>query len=667
MVRRQDGSDTPTRARHTPGTPNEAGQGVRPAFTAENAGDNRLVRNAATLKSRTRALARRLRKGSRMASLTAEISSGIEKAAGCSDRIIESFGEAEHGLSNVTVQVREGIELLQSLSGITGELRRAGAEHTAAVEDASGAFRGISGAVRSILASVQNDARTHSEVLKAVQELVKWNETVELAMGNLARLMEHSEIASVNAALAAVKTGDSGAEFGVLAAAAQKYVASFERNSGEYIALIGAQAPQRAPRAHLESPVAAVHRALLDKTVDASERICAVEVMTKGVRNAFDEAAESVDALMGVSAGIAGGIERIGSDIDRIAAGNDLGAVSVERATESIRHAVSLMEEQETMFAGAADHAEALLAATGRLAAAGDIPAVLEDIFSGTETFIRSVEATLERLDLSLSAIHDAAHEMDGLRRGSCIGGETLDRLVKAAGEAVGEAERFDGILSRIRTGRTETLDVLGNVVRELDLLAGEGDVIGEELVKLKQPYHAFSHLAGHLTAFAVRMECLATGMGVAAARSASFSGHPGEFEAIAAESEELERTIADLADRLSEQYTTIAARHDARNWRETVTVFSGVVADMRDLIDTRFNALAVRNTLLLEHLAARSKKVEKTRTKSEAACGSAEEAHHAVNRAAETGENQRMAFLEIIAAAEKVCSLADELSPEEE
>lgn len=632
-----------------------AGSGSVPAPAAENAEGNRLVRKAAAVKSRTKALARRLRKGSRMASLTAEISSGIEKVAGYSDRIIESFGAAEQKLSEMTVHISEGIEILRSLSGTTGETGRSGGGHTEAVEDASAAFRRISETLRAILSSIQHAAQSHSEVLKAVQELVKRNETAELISERLARTVERFEIAAVNAALESVKAGDRGAEFGVLAAAAQKFAAAFDKSAGEFSALLGT--------------VATVHRTLLEQAGEGSERIRAIGVMTKGVRNSFDDALESIDALRGISNDIAGGIEHIGSGFDSIVSENDHSAGGVKRADESIHQAVSLMEEQETMFAGAADHAEALLAATGRLAAAEDVAAALDEIYAGTDAFIRSVETTMERLDLSLSAIRDAANEMDLLRCGSGVGKETLDRLAETAGASVEAAERFNGLLSRLRTSVAETLDVIRNVARELDLLAAEGDEIESEVENLKKLYRTVSRFGGRLAAFSVRMECLATNLGVAVARAGgaagAFSSFPGEFDAVAVESAEIERSVDDISDRFSELFSTIAGKHDIRNWKETASEFSVVITGVEDVLNSRFAALAERNASLLELLSARSRKIEKIRTKYAAAGHSAEEAHRVVNEASAAGENERTAFMEIIAAVEKASTLADDLYPE--
>jgi len=71
----------------------------------------------------TKALARRLRKGSRMASLTADISTGIETIAGLADQIAEAFGSAGQKLADVSGWNKEKSDLVRALADTLGDVR----------------------------------------------------------------------------------------------------------------------------------------------------------------------------------------------------------------------------------------------------------------------------------------------------------------------------------------------------------------------------------------------------------------------------------------------------------------------------------------------------------------------------------------------------------------
>jgi hypothetical protein len=633
-----------------------AGAENRPVPAADTTGGARAVRKAATVKSRTKALARRLRKGSRMASLTAEISSGIEKIAALSDAIVDSFGKADRKLADVIVRGREGSDLLLSLTASSGELRVSGAEHTAATEDVSDAFGRSAESLRDVLSSILLDARNNAEIAKAAKELLALNDTAGLLTGRLDGLIERSGIAAVNAALESAKAGGRGAEFGVFAAAAKKSADTLETDAGVFEGLLGT--------------VLAVHHMLSEKTESASERIRAVEVMTKGVRNAFQDSMESISALHVISESISEGIAGIESASAGIES-DDGGSGTFERTAETIRLAVSLIEDQETMFAGAADSAEALLDATGRIASTEDPTAALDDIYSGSDAFIRSVEATMERLDCSLAATNDAVNEMDRIRRGFDTGGELLLVLERETGAVISSAERFGGLVAKLRGSVAETRDILRNVLRELDHLASSGEEIGAAVERLRAPYRGIARFGGRLAKFSTVMECLSAGTGAGIAREGdsarAFAPFRDEIDTAAAESAELERLIESLSDRMAGLFAAIESDSCLGNLRKTLADFSGVLAGVEEILDLRFAALASKNASLLDSLALRAKRIRTVMSASEGSGAVFEEASRLVHEALAAAESEKAVFFEIIAAAEKAGTLADELYPEEE
>jgi methyl-accepting chemotaxis protein len=303
--------------------------------------DHGIARKAATAKSRTKALARRLRKSSRMASLTADVSEGIEQIAGYSDGIIESFEEARHLIDRIARESRESAEHRKALAGISAGTREISGETAAVLEDLALAFGRREESLRGILSVIQGGAQIQNDIQKQVQELSRLNEAIDDISARLNRLLERADISGLNAVLEAGRAGESGAGFGPVAAMAQKAAAEFERKAAEASLLL-----ERMKEAH---------GSLSGRAAGTAERIQAIGVMTKGVRNAFTEAEGVIAELRAGAEENAEQVRNAVEGLDGGVPGTDAVPEIAERAAESIELAATRLSDQEQRFAEAAE------------------------------------------------------------------------------------------------------------------------------------------------------------------------------------------------------------------------------------------------------------------------------------------------------------------------
>ncbi len=615
------------------------------------------ARKAAAVKSRTKALARRLRKGSRMASLTADISTGIETVAGLADRIAESFGSADRKFEEVSGWNREKADLLHALAGSLAEVRTDADALFADAEETARDFARVSGMLRGIHASVQESAEVHSGVLKTAQDLAVLDVRADELLEKTGRLAERAELAAVNAALDAGRAGQAGAEFALLAEAAQKFSSNLAAGADECAAAAG------------EAKTA--HRVILEKAGETSERIRAVGVVTKGARNFFREGGDAVEILCGTAGEVSSAVECLRAAAHELAEDHPHGVDAAGRAQESIRHASSLAEEQEMHFAGAADQAERLLSAAGALAAAQDVVAALDDIYTETDSFMLSVETTVERLDLALTAVRDAVNEADHVRRGPGSGDEAIGGLADSASESEAATVRFADLTAKIGSGLVDTADALKTVANDLGSLAAEGEGIGAETALLGEKYRTVGHFIDTLAGFSARMDLLAVEAGILAFRAGTDAGgigiYPPEFEAVASDAAALVRLWRDCLSRCSELAAALPAGAARAPWKDTAGVFSELVDGIDEIAGARFEGLSKKNAALRERIATQGLKIARIRAKSNDAAKTAGEARTLVSDAAARCEDQKAAFHEITSSAEKISSLADELYPDED
>lgn len=626
-----------------------ANLGVVPGVVAENS----IARKASTAKSRTKALARRLRKSSRMASLTADVSEGIEEIAGFSDRIMESIDQARRLMDQIVRESLAGSDFLQSLGETLPLTRDVSAEASSAIGELALAGKPVAESLRGIVADIQDAAQNHNDIQKHIQELNRIYGGAEEFSGQLNRLLERADISGINAALEAERVGETGAGFAVVAAIAQKDAAAFERKTAGAAGLI--------------ERIKTAHENLSGNTTETSERIRAIGVMTKGVRNAFSEAEESFRELIALAEEVAfrtrGIVEGFGGAIP--------GALPeiTDRVIGSIDLAASRLAEQEQRFAETAGYAEQLLASTGKLASGEDMPIALDAIYTDTDTFIRALEATRERLELSLAAIQGASADMGLLREGSGADRENLKCFAETVQETRGVALNIRERTAALRESLGNSLSVLKDVVRELALLRDESVVISGEIGALRLLYRGISRISGYAGVFAARMGSLAVTSGMEASRAgekgAEFAAFSGEFEAVACEADELEQSAYSLYDRLEDHLFSITGHQAFLDWRRLGDSFDRLISGLQTLIETRLSAAGEKGAVLADTISRHNERITEVFGKTSGMEQAAEEAVRVVETAGDAGEKQRAAFLKTIATAEKISSLADELYPD--
>ncbi|MHB9027568.1 MAG: coiled-coil domain-containing protein, partial [Candidatus Latescibacterota bacterium] len=610
----------------------------------------------ATAKSRTRALARRLRKSGRMASLTADISEGIERIAELSDRIIESFELARHATERIARESKEGARLLGELSADSREATELSAGNVLAIEELLTDFRLNTESIRHLIAAIQNAAEHHSEVLKTSQELSRKSGEFDALDSRLNSLLERSDIAGLNAALEAGKAGDGGAGFAVVASMAQKAYAIFSRKAGDFTGLT--------------AQIKTGHEKLAGRTTEAAERIRAIVVMTKGVRNAFDDAAGVIDTLRMLIRESASRILGVFEGLDAAAPVLDAAPGSVERSFGTIDMAAGRIEDQEKSFAEAADSAERLLGSAGRLAAVEDLAAALDDIYTDADAFIRSLAATQERLDLTLESVHTAAHEMELLQQGTGTNRETLVNLIETVEKALDQAHSFRDRAEALRRNLENALTVLRDVFRELGSLREDEEIITAELDALRPLYAAIPRFAGRAGSFAGTMAFLSVSGGVEMVRAgeagAGFAALPVEFENIAAESSDLEDTVGDLAALLGDRHLAMSRKQGLMDWRGLAEAFGGTIESMQTMIESRIGGAINKGESLAAALAGHGRSIANVLTRTDEVVTASEGAVKAVIEAARLGDDQKDVFRQTLNLAEKVTTLADEIYPEE-
>jgi len=616
---------------------------------------NIIAKKAATTKIRHRALARRLRKNSQIASQSAEISLGIEEIAGFSDKIIESFEAAKQSLDRAARDSKEEKKLWQSLFEPSGKTLEISASNACAGEEAAQEFKRNSRSLDEVMDSIQKAAQVHGENLKTSQELGKLIETADDLTASIISLADRADVAALNSALEAGKAGQDGAGFAVVAGMLRKSTAAFQKRAEDFTQLL--------------ARIKSIQGGITSRAVEVSEKIRTVDVLTAGVRNAFNEITGAMDLLVSAAGEYSARTGMVFPAADEDESSEEI-SLSLDSAMDGINHALSMFESQEVLFSEAASQADILLEATGKLASVEVVSTALDALYTIIDSFIKSLETALEHLETTMPAIHNAKQDIEIIGKSSVSNRELLTRLSQTAEEFRSVANRSQETLGKLRESLAPSHSILRNVARELQILVSEHEAFLQELYSLEPFQKHLARFAEGMRDFSTRMDFFAVNGGIevvrAGARGSGFASLPQEFEAIGADLAGLEQSIREYGDRLEEMAQSLIKREKSESWQAIMLSVTGIADGIQEILEGHLATGARENASLFSIISDTIRRIEKIRDKSDTMMKTASSAVQSITQAAEFAENQKNVFRQTIATAEKISILADELYPDE-
>jgi methyl-accepting chemotaxis protein len=614
-----------------------------------------IAKKAATARTRHRALARRFRKNSQIATQSAEISSGIEEIAGFSDKIIESFDAAKQSLDRAARDSNEEKKLLHSLFESSGKTQEILASNTAAGERAAQELKGNFRCLEEVIDSIQKAAQVQGENLKTSQELGRLIETSDDLTSRLISLSDRADVAALNSALEAGKAGEYGAGFAVVADMLRKSAAAFQKRVENFTAIL--------------ARIKTIQSGIASRAVEVSEKIRTVDVLIAGIRNAFDEMMISMDLLLSAAGENSIKNVMVFPAIDEDESSEEI-SLSLDSAMDSINHALSLIESQEGQFSDAASQADILLEITGKLASADVASSALDSLYTVIESFDKSMEAALELLETALPAIHNARQDIEILGKSSLSNREHLTRLSQSAEELLSVVRRSQETFVKLRESLAPSHTILLNVARELRILVSEDEAFLKDLYSLEPFRKDIVRFSESMADFSTRMDFFALNGGIevtrAGVRGAGFALLPREFETIGSELTGLEQSIREYAYRLEEIARLLIKHEKSKPWQSILLSVTGIAESVQEILESHLANGAKENASLFSIITDTLRRIEKIREKSDAASKTASSAVQSITQAAEFAENQKNVFRQTIATAEKISILADELYPDE-
>jgi hypothetical protein len=616
---------------------------------------NSIGKKAALSKTRQRTLAKKLRKNSRMVSLGAEISSGIEEIAELSDKIIESFEIAKTSINRIAKNSNEEIKLWSAVFESSGKALEISQANSAAGESAASAFKRNFHSLEDVHESIVEGAQVHNEIFRKSQELGKLNEIIDDLDVRINSLIEQSDLAALNADLEAGKAGDSGAGYAVIAGMLKKTSVLLSKRSEGFHPLL--------------TRIRSIQSGVSARVAEASEKIRTVDVLTAGVRNAFAEMAGSIDVLHLSGEKISSAVSSVFPFSEEEISEGDTG-LFLDSVMDSINQTFSLIEKQEDLLSDAAIHAETILEATGKLPSAENAANALDVVFAGIDSFIKSLEGSIEHLKTILPLLNNAIQDAGEIGKNSASNPEYLTRLFQSAQGLLSTVRSSQETIEKILNSISPSHAILQNVIRELQILKSEQDAFLAELREFEPLRQFLSRFADTIRDFSTRVDFLGAEGGIEAARHGAkgtgFIALSKELSAIGDDSAGFESSILDYCGRLEDIAHSLINKETNQPWESIFHSLTGIAEDVRALLENLLISCSRENAALFSLFSEHIRRIDSYREKHSESLKNVSSAVQALTQAAKFEENQENAFNQAISTAEKISLLADELYPEE-
>ena len=430
--------------------------------------EDTIIHRAAAEKSRNKALAQHLRKTGQIASLSAEVSSVIEDFSSLSNRIARSLGTGKKALDKVNAETEAAVEFSGPMPESSQDVFQKVLGIMNALEYMSDLFGEHARSFTEILDDTNRAARVHSETQKSADELAKLAETGDSLIGSIENIAELLDVAGLNAALEAERSGEHSAGLSVIARRIQKTAADFEKTAGDF--------------SNLVTDVKTRSGGAVEKIKALGDRIRTISVMTKGVKNAYDDLRADFTEICNRAVGLSDRANDAFPLNGDFSPGSETLLECSRRASALVDKAVLALETRESVFTAALRQSDSISSAASRLASGDNLIAALDDIINATDDFMGIAEETEDEQEAAVSILGDTAREMENMERSTEATGEILTVMARGAVDILDVSNNMNKKLDDIRKTIDNSGTALHGIAKELELLCTENRAFDQEL-----------------------------------------------------------------------------------------------------------------------------------------------------------------------------------------
>ncbi|MHC2103725.1 methyl-accepting chemotaxis protein [Methylobacterium sp. CM6246] len=628
-----------------------------PAATAprENvpasAGRSHLVAEAEKRKART--FARQQKAAERIASATAELSSGIAEAAAAAEELrkaSEQIGvgaEEAAGAAQETMKaVSQGGALIQAAKeNATNSLRKTEALSGLVVETAAqiGA---------SVAAIVKASERQEASV-KLVEELDRQASAIGEIVKAVARIADQTNLLALNAAIEAARAGQHGKGFAVVADEVRTLAETSEKSARDIQALV----------AQIQADVKVAADGISQSASSARSQVetgRAVSGQLARVRTDMAEIIEGCNEL-------ARAAEESATAATEAQKGAEIIAAAAEEQSAACQEAGKMVEQQTTALSQSEDAAQELSGLAEELKNSTNIGKSAEEVASAAEELSSAVEVinrAAGQVTIALDEITKGAQQQSAATQQSSAAIAQIERRAQVTQTLAAAAVEKAQVISE---SLAENKNLVDAMMEGLQQSVEAGRVSRDQVAALEQVSRRIDKIVDAITTVSIQTNMLAVNGSVEAARAGEFGKG---FAVVSTDIRNLARDSAENAERIKDtvkaiQDTIVFVRGDIQEIADgaaSEVEKSGAISRNFDTVIKDMAEVLGGNREILSGADGITRMVREVQTAIEQVAAAAQQAARTSAEAGIAASEQGKGAEQLAAAIEEIASLADEL-----
>ncbi len=610
-------------------------------------------RDAEAQRRRARTLAKQQQAAERIATATAQLSSGITEAAAASEELRRASDLIASGAEESAGAAQESLQAFKQVTqSINKQLDNANLSQTKS-EIVQQLIQRTGDDISRLITNVGIAAARQTASVQQVVELEKQAANIGDIVKAVVRIADQTNLLALNAAIEAARAGKHGKGFAVVADEVRTLAETSEKSAKQIQDLVGQ-----------------------------------IQAEVKGIADGINQSASNVNAEMEKGKTISGMLEQIRQEIGEVVKGiQDIAAgaqQSNDAANQALRGAEEIAASAEQQSAAAEETAKTVNEQAQALAesekAAQDLSDIADDLKNSTNVAksAEDVASSAEELSSAVQELNRAAAQImtaiEQIRRGA----QTAAAATEESAAAVTQIKRgIEVSLERSKAGSDKITTISGLLSRNKlaveQLIAGISDSViatqtsMRQVKDLEQVSRRIDKIVEAITTVSIQTNMLAVNGSIEAARAGEFGKG---FVVVSTDIRNLARDSAENADRIKDlvkgvqdQIAIVSSDLDeivksavieAEQAKGCTQNLNSIETDIADIQQGTSEILDAANEIAAAITQAQ-KGIEQIAAASQEAERAATEASGAAHQQAQGAE-------ELAAAIEEIASLADEL-----
>ena len=629
----------------------------KPSVFRDSATDNPIAAKAERNTSRNRQLAKQLRKTGQVVSLSAELSSVCEEINGMANMISHSATQGRGALEKVISNIAETAYQSEQIADTTDILCDTTTNVFSAIDTLNLTIEDNDTVLSEIVDKLTAAAQGHSEIKTGIDTLMKMGRNGEKLIETINQIVEHTDVAGLNASLEAGRIPGGNEGLTVLASQISKTTQIYEQAAIDFRKRI--------------SELQDGSQATAENVEETGERIRTISVMTKGVKNAYDDVVTALsDVSQHAESQSVKTLETF-SGQDTFPSGSQKLADKVRDRISMIENTLNALKDLAGSFSSVYDLSGVISDESVRLAS-DELPKdALDTIFTAAEDLLETVSENDAEFDTVTARFLDTAVCLEELEREIELISENLDVIAANSTDILDTSGDIEEKLNAIQKNIAGSKPVFHNLTTEISALIEDIKAFYIHILTLGVRIQKTSRFIHKLSTMSSRIDTISLTCELELARTANtdtgFSNIPGRLDSLSAELAKAALELEDYLDTLEQQSANVAVLGNDVDWQtisETVNEFLHDAVDAEDSIIPSAVESAQTTVSSIQKLI---KHVDNVRDRMKDVMVSSESAASLVREAGELAGNQKVLFGRIAEIGSKLLVQTEALYPEEE